>query len=1360
MNRVFVSYSRRNESFAERIARDLADAGLDVWFDRRQIQGGENWRDEIFRGLERADFLVVCLSPPAVASEWVAREVKTVRDQDKPIFPIMVQDAFTEMQASEDFSWLLDYQFINFEGRYEEAFPQLLEALPGGRRIGTFDILDPENLPNPFKGLEAFQQRDAQFFFGREELVNKAIAKLKQVNFLAVVGASGSGKSSLIRAGVIPKIRSGALPGSEKYPIIIFTPGAQPVDALATRLHPLLQSGDKDYSEKQIALDLAQPEAIIRLTDELLADFPDDARLLMVIDQFEEAFTRAADIDREPFLNLLHTAALEPASRVEIIITMRSDFFGHLSRYPEIATLFEGQHLLIVTEMTPANLLRAIEGPAQAVQLEFETGLADRILNDVQSQPGSLPLLQYALRELFKRRDGLKLTNAAYDEIGGVQQALAQHAETIYQSLTPERQSIMQQVLLRLIEVGESGEATRRRVAREELNFREIPPEAIDSILDLLTAPEARLLIASREIQAGSADPNQQPTTWIEVSHEALIREWERFKTWVSASAENLRYESEIRKAAADWEASGRDTAYLLRGRRLTRAEIWLDNADATPSQRALIEASIADRREREAAERQQMERELELQQKATRRLRLFIGGLAVFLIVAVILGVSAVNSANQANALAGQLQTTNNQLAQTNSQLERTAAESRSLALSAGAERSFNDGELDAAVALAVQANQLDNPLPQTQRTLADVTFAPGTQRVFTADADLTYSLGAISPDGETLLAVVPESNSIWRWQTSEDAPAAPFITDLNSTIRAVTFNPDGTRVALALAQNSDNLLLLDAATGDILQTLNQHTNEVNAVTFSPDGAYLLSGGADNRVVIWDVASYQPVNAIESYTNSVTALALSGNGQFLASGTTAGDVFLHRLQLPAAAPLPLPTDGRVLFSNDVQSLALNASGTQLIAGDERGSLISIKLDEGELSVIPDLETAITGITFIPDSNLFAVGALDGRLRLWNSDTLRQVQNYDNEAAINHLFLAAGRQIITTANHSLRLWDVVDSAEIQRYTREDNSAFSIALKPDGSQAVSSTSSGSVLIWTTGDGAFFQEFKSHEGLVTHMVYSPDGSLLVSGGIDRQVKVWDAATFQTVHEWDYHGGGILSIAVAADNSVIATSGSDGTIFISDVETGETLANLTGWSNTRSLNFTADGERLLWVGNPPQGGLAAVVGWDWRTSETPAILYNEEPARSVVARPDMTQIAVGLRSGNIVLADFNGVVQREWEAHANRVENIFYVPDGSQIVSGSVDGSIRLWDAATGLELRRYEVENEAGRAVGLRALAMSADGRLVLSGMSDNTVRLWLLLPNIGDLLDHAQANRFVREITCDERRRFGIEPLCE
>ncbi len=593
MKNVFISYSRQDRTFAERLARDLQDAGLNVWIDFRRIKAGEQWREAIFEGINQSDMVIVCLSPAAVESDWVRREILMAFGNNKVMLPITVEDAFALMEDYDETKQLLELQITRFEGRYEEGLKELLAALTD--KISTQNTtLDPADIPNPFKGLEAFQQTDAALFFGREDLTTKLLDKLAQgKRFLAVVGASGSGKSSLVRAGLIPKIRDGALPSSEKWRIVIFTPSYRPTEAMATRLMPII-GGERLVPEIVEILEKST-NSLHQLVEGILGGEDEDERVVLVIDQFEEVFTRASAIEANRFLKLIQTAIALDGGRTIVVLTLRADFFDRLSAYPELAALFEGENMVIVAEMTADNLRKTIEGPATAVGLVYEQGLPDRILEDVRQQPGSLPLLQYALGALFERRQGRQLTFAAYKTIGGVQRALADHADSIFDQLSSAQQDLMRRVLLQLVEVSDTGKATRRKVDQTAIAFREVSETAIREIIDMMAAPDSRLVIVSRDIGAAhDNDPEIEPTTWLEISHEALLREWGRLKKWIAEEEETLRFGGEFLKVATDWQRaiSSQQPDFLLRGARLDRATKWLENADANALQREFIEIS------------------------------------------------------------------------------------------------------------------------------------------------------------------------------------------------------------------------------------------------------------------------------------------------------------------------------------------------------------------------------------------------------------------------------------------------------------------------------------------------------------------------------------------------------------------------------------------------------------------------------------------------------------------------------------------------------------------------------------------------------------------------------------------------
>ncbi len=1326
MNRVFISYSRKNEAFAERIARDLSDAGLDVWIDLRQIQVGELWEQEIYRGLERAEFIVLCLSPAALASEWVQREIMTTKDAGKRIYPVMVEECFKELQAHPTLNWLTAVQFIKFEGRYELAFPELLQALPGGRKLGAYDIYDPASIPNPFKGLEAFQQRDAAYFFGREDVIQRAINRMRRTRFLAVVGASGSGKSSIVRAGIIPQIRNGALPDSNTFPVLIFTPGANPLESLATRLHPLIAEHYPERTPDDVLADLRDGGKSLGVIQDALTDLPPSSRLLLVIDQFEEVFTRAGEREQQAFLELLTLLATADTARTQILATMRSDFFGHLSRFPELAALFEGDNLLIVAEMTTANLIRAIEGPAQAVGLKYDTGLVEKILEEVKSQPGSLPLLQYALKELYERREGAKLTTAAYEAIGGVRQALAKHAENIYAGLSSTQQEQMRRVLLRLVEVGDSGEATRRRVPRNELRFRDIADEEEDAILEVLTAPDARLLIASRSINAGGTEP----VIWYEVSHEALIREWERFKGWVAASVDNLRYESEIRKAAQDWHNSGQDPAYLLTGKRLTRAEIWLEDSEAVPLQREFIAASIVARSEQEQAGQAQLERELHLQRQSARRTLVGFVTSTIFLVIAAIAFLVVNNTNAELAESQRQIQEANSALAEQITIAQDNENTALSLAVAASAGQALSDNNGDLALSLAIAAVTGEATPPEAARTLADVSFAPGTR----------------------------------------------FRLPTDSRVTALEFNNDGSRLALGFQNGT--LQVRDAATGDVIQTFEGHTSTVNDVAFNFDSTQLLSSSTDafGNFLLWDVATGTLIRDWEKYNNlrvnsagflgtepinvtdDVTQLIVAADGTVIV-GTRRGAV--RRLQGESVVwerfPFPeLPANNQPR----VTSLSLNPDGKTVLVGFTNGSMVLVALEDGDVvQEFTKLDNSVVGLAFLGSGTQFVVAGSDNVLRLWDSITGRQTNTFEVDATITAFALNRTTSTVATgiANNTLRLWDMGGSLELSRTS--EGFIAGVAISPDGTRAaISGIAAGTVRIRDTRTGALVQDLVLPDvtDLLAGITFSPDGSRLAAITTGGTLSLWDPATLSLIRTVNTgHDGFVLTLAYSRDGSLLATAAADRTIIIWDVATWAQVRTLAGHTDSiTALAFNSDGtqllsgstDRTLMLWSLEDGNV--IQRFNGHTGAVKSVALNADDSLAMSGASDGTVRVWRVETGREI---------RRFTGHDADVTGVAFVGDGDML-SASSDGTVRLWDSINGFELRRYSLTNERGRLAGVKTMSVPLNGNQVLVGLSDATLRLLQLLPEKEDLLEWTRANRFIRDLTCDERIQFNIEDI--
>jgi WD40 repeat protein len=1355
MKRVFISYSRRNKTFAERLARDLDDAGLVVWIDFRQISGGELWQNEIYRGIERSEFLIFCMSPASVESVWCNKEITAAREQDKLIIPIMVVDAYEDLQKSESLSWILDVHFISFVDRYEEAYPDLLEALPGARPVGVYDDVDPENIQNPFKGLEAFQQTDSHFFFGREQMIERGLKRMQETRFMAFVGASGSGKSSLVRAGLLPALRNGKIPHSETWRTAIFKPGDKPLESLVTRIMPYLEEDDTRTIERVIQ-NVQDPEIAQQYFENILRDASEHSRLLIVVDQFEEVFTRASDTEAQSFINVLVRAANHADSRLQMIVTMRSDFFGSLGRYPALAQLFEQENMIIVTDMTAANIRRAIEGPVQAVGLNYDAGLVDRILDDVRSQPGSLPLLQYALRQLFDKRDGHLLTQTAYDEIGGVRQALAQHAEEIFSTLGSDKQEVARRLLLRLVEVGESGDATRRKVDRAELKFDDIDDVTVTEVVNLLTAADSRLLIASREIRADEVEDNE-PITWLEVSHEALIREWDRFKTWVSSRLEDLQYNTELRKLSQDWVTGGRDSAYLLIGKRLTRAEVWIEDADANELQREYIAASLEARHELERIERERQENELEAQRKTTARFRLLSILLVIGFVGSSIGIIITLAQRTELEAVTDQLSDQKDSLAAVNQSLEaqsvvleRTANESQSLALSAEADRAFVDRDIDLAIALALNATGIANPPIRAQSTLNDIALAAGTRRIIDT-SELTIKSIAYNPDatrlatglnnGEIIVWDIATGDELLRWQAH------------SGVVVSIDYRPNNAQIVSGSAGTENNLRVWDAETGTEIATLPYHHNRVTSVIYTPNGDFFISGSIDQTYVVWrsDTLEVVHMGHRDSDINHIDVTADMDDWIIAVADTNKIAIINQDWDVVSEIS---PNDFGL--ATDITSIRLNPTGSLLMAGFVNGEIGLWNPRNGSLvQTFASSDSRVNAVDFLPRDSKVIAGLEDGSMRIWDVVTSRQTDVFNLEKPIRDLAVNRSQvRMAASLEGQMRIWDIQGSAEIKRFAGHDGQVSAVAYHPDGQHILSGSFDKTLILWDTSDASAVRSFEGHDSSVVALAFNADGTRFISGANDKTARIWDTETGKITLTLDGHDANITSVAWHPSSALVATGALDNRVMLWDANTGEQIAVLEEHRGSiASLDFSYDGLLLL------SGSFDDTLKvWDVET-ET-AIQTFVGHTSSVFAgsfNADATQIISGSVDLTVRLWDVrSGRELRRFEGHDRVVNQVAFVADSNTAISASSDGTLRLWDAETGFEIYRYTVRNSLGRAIAIRGVAIKADGRKAVTGMADKTVRQWELLPTMDSLIRWTLDNRFVHQLDCNEQILFGLQ----
>lgn len=884
----------------------------------------------------------------------------------------------------------------------------------------------PGEIRNPYKGLRAFLEADSADFFGRELLTRRLLERLAErgaPRFLCVVGPSGSGKSSVVRAGLVPAIRRGVIPGSERWYVVDLVPGGQPL----RELERVLLGVGVDPPPSLLEELEADERGLARAVDRLLPD--PDAELLIVLDQLEEMFTMVhSEAVRAHVLESLRVAATEPSSRIRIVATLRADFFDQPLSVRGFGELLAARTEAI-TPMSPEELERAIVGPAERVGLDVEPGLVAAMVADVVDRPGGLPLLQYALTELADRDDVHALTLSAYRRIGGVSGALARRAEHLYDGLAEDGRGACRHVFLRLVAIGEGTDA-RRRVRRSELAADEATQAVIEAF------GRHRLLSFDR-------DPaTREPT--IEIAHEALLHAWTRLRRWVDEARDDIRTEHQLSLAASEWDDGGQEPSFLVRGARLERFASWAETTSVPLSSlgESYLEAATRQRDEEVAAARAAQERERNLERRSLRRTRALVAVLTAGLLVAGTLTVIAVNrnaSANRATRLA-------------------TARELAGKALAAV------EPDPDLATLLALESIDTSAPddivVPDAERTLRSLPSLTieGLGDGGSLEASLTPDLSRV--------AVVAEDGPTAVWDLASGQPGRRVFVVPTRVAAAgscptepegVTFprcdavfhaalSPDG---ALLATGHSDRWVRVwDVEAGRELRAIDLYTLASGpvpsrsdllsspygasdpagflspSVGFSPDGRYLWTQAKYGDLVVWDLETTREVIRapdelrIGQPGSPNGTVAFSPDGRYVAFGGQRYQIWdLDTRELVVDDPEinnffwsrvsfsrdGLASDGVLLWDlhgggreqldtlsdNVATDVAFSPDGTRL-AIVIPSTVLMWDVDSKELGTLADLLTSPpTAMAWAPDSRSLAVGSADGIVRVWDVDTGR-----------------------------------------------------------------------------------------------------------------------------------------------------------------------------------------------------------------------------------------------------------------------------------------------------------------------------------------------------------------------------------